>query len=521
MEAIVFVVRALSPLLVARPGGDINTIRSYPFIPGSAIRGALLSGLGRVDSAHEWLSGSVRFLNALPAVRLMRENGTMTYLRSLPVPLNWRRPKHGDADRVIVQKLSDQGEPKEPSSSFGEAFFVTQSVAPIGQPEGSLLRSSLAVSVGTRRNRRFGRAMGRHAGTADSGAIFRLVTLDEHQVFAGVVLAQPDAISRLRTHLEPGRRFRIGRARRTQGDVEVVHVERLADWAEAPAPQHVRGRFTLTMLSPGVFRDGWGQDAFEPDLVELATALELPEGTLTRGGAIVRTERVGGFSRVGNLAQAEHQAVAGGSVYEFEIAPGHSGTTALLCRTGLGERRVEGYGRIAVNLQPQTRLSRLERRSSGPPEGEMPAGYDDLASLMSRRLFDQAVNKWANDYAGKWSFADRKPSRTLLARLADAVARAARHSDWQTLIAWRNGLAPRAANGLRDTVVRGPGPSESLWNLIDRFTEVRPADWVALRNRASIGRSAPGVGDEPLRLLALTRVLSHLDLQLRSRSAEE
>ena len=85
--ALTYVLRLTEPLLAGRTGGDANTALSYDYVPGSLVRGAVLSRLGyRNPDGVKLLTPEVAtFLNAYPARHIRG-----AWKRTLPFPLNWR-----------------------------------------------------------------------------------------------------------------------------------------------------------------------------------------------------------------------------------------------------------------------------------------------------------------------------------------------------------------------------------------------------------------------------------------------
>jgi CRISPR-associated protein Csx10 len=78
-----------APCLVPDRQVEPNSARTLRYIPGSALRGAVVTALANNGAGEELVrevaaSGKIRFLNAYPAT----EEG-----RSLPVPVTWRRKK--------------------------------------------------------------------------------------------------------------------------------------------------------------------------------------------------------------------------------------------------------------------------------------------------------------------------------------------------------------------------------------------------------------------------------------------
>jgi len=103
MKAITYELRLTEPLLATQVNsGEPNSAISFPFIPGSMVRGALIRrhlnekphnfDLANDDDArYLFLSGTVQFLNAYPSY-----NGQ----RLLPKPFSWLVPKDDIENRT-------------------------------------------------------------------------------------------------------------------------------------------------------------------------------------------------------------------------------------------------------------------------------------------------------------------------------------------------------------------------------------------------------------------------------------
>ncbi|MEL6528118.1 MAG: hypothetical protein AAFQ07_20640, partial [Chloroflexota bacterium] len=96
MRAITFRIHLNEPAIFAALEGDPNSAVSHKFIPGSAIRGLIIS-LYLKQPIHEgdfatnqdtvrcFLSSATRYLNAYPVINDQR---------SLPVPATWTQGKY-------------------------------------------------------------------------------------------------------------------------------------------------------------------------------------------------------------------------------------------------------------------------------------------------------------------------------------------------------------------------------------------------------------------------------------------
>ncbi len=109
MIAITFKITLLEPLLASSLQGDPNSGTSYPFIPGSLIRGSLIEGyLNQSKNVQAdqlaldpvfrrlFLDDHTRYLNAY----ILDRNDK----RTLPTPLSWYKDKETQKSYTVYDK---------------------------------------------------------------------------------------------------------------------------------------------------------------------------------------------------------------------------------------------------------------------------------------------------------------------------------------------------------------------------------------------------------------------------------
>ena len=118
------------------------------------------------------------------------------------------------------------------------------------------------------------------------------------------------------------------------------------------APQCLDGCLIVTTLSPLLtINDNGHPDARFPER-ELTTALGIDTSELILSRSYTRTEVIGGYHTHLRLPRQQWPAIASGSVFVFCTKKALDGARLLqLEHDGLGLRKGEGYGRIAVNRQ--------------------------------------------------------------------------------------------------------------------------------------------------------------------------
>jgi len=393
MIALTFEIYLQEPLLATTLEGDPNSAVSLTYIPGSALRGALIAQYLQQhpgqDIASEvlpralFLDGTTRYLNAYP----LDARGGAT----LPTPAAWYCPK-GETSPVYDLSVEPRDDEDWQPQAVNAPFCRLES------NEVTFYQPLKQMNVHTQRDRVMGRA------TESSGAVFRYEALAAGQTFGGVILcAEAQAADSLEPLLQAGL-FLGGSRNAGYGRVQVKRVKRMADWQEVPLPRAdvPPGALVVTLLSDALLRDANGQ--WLPFLTaEWLSARLGATLTLDPERTFAKTTLVGGFNRRWGLPLPQTPAARAGSVYTF-ITPVALPVARLaaLMREGIGERRAEGFGRLAVNWHTQyeclTLQEPLKPDSVKTPTltGDSEAQARRMAERLLRRDLDRRLLERVN-----------------------------------------------------------------------------------------------------------------------------
>lgn len=356
------------PLLLGSESSG-NYRLSYEYVPGSTVRGALASKELVQAGAHN----TVCFPNAegRSAPGPFHEN----YLQddaprfgyfwpvssgahwSAPAPVTTRCckdcPDHPLFDTLLDEiraRLDDSykirfacPECKERTDRIGGVLAETGK----GYTRPKVAKS-LHVRVG----------LNRHTETASDGFLYTLEVVEPHDIaFVGeirfpradgkaFVNQVPDAVS-----LGGSRSRGCGRCRLEQqkSGQPSTPGERLERFQKALKGERI---FSLTLRSPGLFRDGWGMTTGSLVVEELYRVQPQWRGKLTPLASFTRQGQVGGWSQAWGLPKPVVPATAQGSVFVFryddlENNQLSQGLEELEVR-GVGERTREGFGEVSV-----------------------------------------------------------------------------------------------------------------------------------------------------------------------------
>lgn len=354
MKALLFDLYLIKPVLIARTEpGDENSAEALAYLPGSSIRGALISAymlrnkLSKLDlkgdaQARGWFFNDLCFLNAYPALE-----GT----RALPAPLSWRVEK--DYRAAVDAEIWDAAGGERPGylqtpATLGEAFSA---MGGDGSPRLADPRRSMEIHNAS---------WERRIKQAGDSQVFLYDALAAGQTFTAVITGEAAASMAEAVGLADGARFSLGRSRSAHyGLVEVRNLRTVEDWREGDAlPAGQQGRLALVLASDALLYDAQGQPAFNLDA----------EVGAPHSAAWYRTRVAGGFNRAWGLPLPQGLAIQAGSVFLYDLAQLDKHKLNELLERGVGDRRAEGFGRVRALVNPPVVLQRKDVAFAWPAQ---------------------------------------------------------------------------------------------------------------------------------------------------------
>lgn len=373
-----------SPAIVSTFAGDPNSVATEPFIPGSAIRGAMATRLlsdgikGEDKEFHALiLSGAVRYLHAYP------EAGGA---RALPAPVSWRVEKddsHSAYDLTEFSGTVSKGDdfrkrwPQEALASVSAPFVALS-------PSRERILPRLNARLHQQRDRVKGRSW-KDSNEQSHGAIFAYEYLEADQLFRGAIqVMQREAARADRIKALFAQPVFIGRSRRAgyggEAAIEFTHdrPQEYDNVSDLPSSGVRAGNRFRAMLTSAYIGRHPATGQIDP------AALEQELCNLLDGAATVERQRrafalVGGFNQKWRLELPQVLAVAAGSTLVLKAEqPIPIASLRGIEHTGLGERRIEGFGRLVFLKHDESRqtftLKNQENRKQRKPEVTKPAG---------------------------------------------------------------------------------------------------------------------------------------------------
>lgn len=398
MKALLYRLHLLEPVLVSQAGaGEENSAIALPYIPGSAVRGVLVT---RWRIAHPttdiatdasaralFLDGTVCYLNAYPESEKQR---------TLPMPASWFVEKEQASDpRATIHDLAIESKldfPIKPPQGGTFCLLDCQKAKEAWEED-----SFQAVLISPERSDQVHITLKEVNRRGEGNQIYRYEALVPGQNFIGVILATDGQdLSEIRQFLTEGDMF-LGTAHLAgYGRVSVEILEETqGGWIEAPCFQSPDDRIVVTLLSPTILRSDNGQVGWDGGQT-LARSIGLPTNAKLLA-AFGKTTLMGGYNRKWSLPLPQVWALTAGSVFVFKHTSIDQHVLQHSLDYGIGERRAEGYGRIAINWQVAAQISQREPYTYDDPAASKPLSEasQQLAKQMAgrrlRTMLDQAL----------------------------------------------------------------------------------------------------------------------------------
>jgi len=407
MKVVTYRILLEQPLLATQLLGDPNSSVSLPYVPGSLLRGMLIHRYleqQQLNDAHDlfadttcqrlFFTGSARYLNAYPLV----EGGE----RALPTPLSLFKRKKDELDdggSLEIYNAAHEDANDDERREFEKddsAKPLTHHFCRIASEENVALYRLAPSRIAThvQRNRSKGRAI------RGQGAVFRYEAVAEGQWFSGAVLVDADEdAAQVEMLLNEREIAWVGRSRSANyGRVKIteVAVAPASAWREVGGSvTSADGALSLTLLSDTLLRNASGQHTAVIDAETLSAYLGIPV-TIDSARTITQPTQAGGYNRTWQLPLPQATAFKAGSVIVFRPAGAFDPKRfADLEWQGIGERRAEGFGRIAFNWQTApgstARAGNLFSHTPTPPA--LSAAAQRTAQHMAQRLLEQRIEE--------------------------------------------------------------------------------------------------------------------------------
>ena len=323
-------IQTLAPVIIASKYGEINTINSQKYIPGTTILGLLAwqflkadkhSNEPNADFYHIFLDGGITFTDAWFTRKNEYDEDTTFY----PTPLSLRAMKQNEQELYDFLFVKDD---------FDEQ---TQSVNKfISKEERKLTQPDLELHHHHQRDR--------IKGSPVDGQIFTYEAISPHQVFKAKIKGEKEWLQKLIQKCGQQWTGWIGRSRNSQyGQVKID----LDDPVEIEPFPGIQTEVVLTMLSHTLIynKNGFPETS--------AKALEDYLFGAAVKKAVIKNTFIENFVGIWGFKKPSEMAFMAGSSFLLDLRNADADKLAALQTKGLGERTGEGLGQIKIENPPE------------------------------------------------------------------------------------------------------------------------------------------------------------------------
>ena len=242
------------------------------------------------------------------------------------------------------------------------------------------------------------------------------------------------------------------------GHTKIQEIYTPENWAEIGSyPENRlknRETFTVTLLSDLILRDEWGQYVAMPPTELLSEALGV---SLKLESCYTKSTLIGGFNRKWGLPLPQVPAVSAGGVFIYDKI---DGITADRIRTleaeGIGERRAEGFGRIAINWlnEPIVSVKLTDDESHAKNSIQLKSEFSQkLAKQMAERLLCQQLDANLLDKVGRTKLSPNAMTNSQISRLLLAAREALSRKDCQPVCSLLQNLTKNSMSQFKRTMI--------------------------------------------------------------------
>ena len=368
MKAVTFLLHTQQPILATSLQGDPNSDVSYPYITGSMIRGFLIGrylqklGIKPTDDIDKFPDVKLLFFDATTTCYL-NAYPFINNKRTLPIPRSWYKDKgvtfSEDHAETIYDfskiPLDEQNELLNENEENLSPKLLEENFCLVDDDEVLLYKVKRRINIHNKRDRKRGK------GIEGSGAIFSYDAIDAGQSFQGVILCKTQEDQAIIESLLHQKDVWLGGSQSAgYGYLQIELLNNDSEWYEIlDLKERIENQksLTVTLLSDTIIYDECGQIVSNPETLRQILSDTLnQELKFQEGGIYASSIIVGGFNRKWGLPLPQTPALAAGSVFVFENIDISSekfqeflDNVKRIEDQGIGERRVDGFGRVVFN----------------------------------------------------------------------------------------------------------------------------------------------------------------------------
>ncbi|MUH01333.1 hypothetical protein F7734_57320 [Scytonema sp. UIC 10036] len=392
----------------------------------------------------------------------------------------------------------DPSDELENPKFIGEGFCIKKS------DSITLYKEKRRINIHNQRDRKQGRStqIKRNPQTNQiqgEGEIFRYEAIDRQQTFQAVIICSNETDANfLMGLLQKSEDIWLGGSRTAgYGHIKISKIQLSHNWNEvhvSPDNRIERDCFTVKLLSDLILRDEWGQYAIIPPSTynKNSTPITQEIETILGMGTKLQPIRsyasstlVGGFNRKWGLPLPQVAAFAAGSVFVFEAFDITPDAIRDIEARGIGERRNEGFGRVAINWLDKSsyRVHLPSKNDKNKPELQEDFSRT-LAAQMAEKLLHQRIERTLQNFIGRKKI-EGDISNSQLYRLQIIARKALSTGDCNLVLSLLNNLPAYAKGQLERAKISPNDENYSLKQQLDEWLK-NSESWTWVSNKQDL-----------------------------------
>lgn len=462
MQKLRYHITTISPVLLVSNTGDTNMVATREYIHGSAVLGLFagefirkkaLSSNAHTDPifSNWFLNGGLRFTNAYIVSR-DKEN---TLKNNLPVPISLQKEKKDE--KTIHDLLLDELCKEQ-----------TKGIGGFGRLEGNrFYKQKVKKSLNFHHERDY------EKGTTKKGVIFNYESIESGQTFEGEIIGNESDLGSFLSLFQNENIFGIGRSKGVQyGKIKFEFVSKTPEEIESNI-DNSNGEISMTLLSDVII---YNQHGFSTtDVTELEEELKKTLGDdIEIDRVFVKAGETENFVSIWKLRRPSEVCFQMGSCFLIKgLSSSHKDKLLELEKTGIGERRGEGFGRVIFGWQIEDKLVLPEGQEDDKPKKPsipLPEKSKEIAQTVIKDFIRKQVEiKALSEYTQfKQLPIKQLPTKSLIGRLETTL----RQKNKVEFIEFVGKLREPAKDKLHNC----HNGSESLFNFLQK--EIRINDMI-------------------------------------------
>jgi len=428
-------IKTESPVLISERSGDLNTVDTRLYIPGTTVRGILANELIRkldLNSQNAHYNNDLFktcFIDDLLLVNFalpLKNNKTF-----FPIPLNFQSEKGNDNDIYDIFSKNNNK-----TNTRSKSVFVSDIIE-----EGDEITIE-KISIKTRSY--FHASRDKRKGKNTNGAIFYYDSIEPGNEFISIISAPESILNKIKEILGTSFECRIGRSKTSQYGKVKVEISDEIDLNERKKNFCGENEITLYAVTPVILFDQCGNSTPSITLLKeyLSTYLQT---NFEITNQISKVTKVDFFNNQWGHKSSTYRAFSEGSAFKLKFEPeinkDLNAKIIELEKIGIGEFTSLGYGKLKFTKIYDEKIKLKDNKENDKNNQAVISKIKPLLENILERLYIEKV-----EYIGWKDVKELKGelSASLCGRMIEALKK------FDTYEKFKNDFLENSDTGIKD-----------------------------------------------------------------------